>query len=444
MKIILNSEINLIGLSPADARKVESDLAFDNPQYFEAVRQGRSTWKIPRKIVLAREIDGGLAVPVGFNCSWLTGAEILDSRRVCPVSIPANINLRNYQSEAVGKLVDSGGGVLVAPTGSGKTVTAIALAARLGQRTLILVRSTDLARQWIDAVKKFTGLDAGLVGGGKNTEGDQFTIGLVQTLAKRDLSDMDYGCVIVDECHALPSAQAFAIVNRLDARYKFGLSATPNRRDNLDFMIFLAVGPIAHEIKIESVGDAVLPVEVRAIHIDCRLPEVGSWSKFVDALANQSERNALILLETLKFAQKTGVAVLTSTVDHAERLAGLIGDDALLLHGRLPKAERERRMNIASGAKIIVGTLSLLSEGIDLPHLGCVILASPVSAAVDRETPSAIRLLQAIGRARRPYRGKSRAYVVDLVDAHPLGRSVFHKRRSVYAQKNFVVHDIYR
>jgi superfamily II DNA or RNA helicase len=330
---------------------------------------------------------------------------------------------------------------MVAATGSGKTVSGIALAAQLQQRCLILVKSKDLTEQWREAIEQFTGLSAGLIGGGKDTEGEQFTIATVQTLAKRDLSQLNYGMVIADECHNAPASQCYQVITGLDARYKFGLSATPQRRDGLEMMIHAALGSIVAEIKPSEVEGAVLPVVVSVLHYQLQ-GNPQSWQQFNKLLADDSYRNQLIVNRAIRASRTTGTAILTSTIEHAERLHSLIsqyGCESLLLHGQLSAKVRVERMAAAPNHRIIVGTLSLLSEGIDWPHVGALVFAAPVSAEVKRETPAATRLLQSIGRARRPFPGKQCAHVFDIIDHNPLGLSAARKRGEIYRQQGFKV-----
>lgn len=368
--------------------------------------------------------------------------EVIDNRTLHAIKITSTIQPRPYQERAIRLAINAGGGVIVAPTGSGKTTMGIEIAARLKQRCLILVKSLDLAKQWQGAIKQFTGLDAGLIGGGKWQEGEQFTIGLVQTLIKHENS-LDYGLVIVDECHNTPAQQAYSVINRQAAKYRFGLSATPQRRDNLEFMIHAALGEIVAEVEKHEVKDAVLPVTVSTIkHNFIGNPE--SWTDFINLLARDDERNRKIVASAIKSSGVVGTAVLTATVEHAETLTHLVkqhGINALLLHGQLPKREREQRMQNAPDSPLIIGTLSLLSEGIDWPHVGSIIFASPVSASVDRETPAATRLIQTIGRGRRPYPGRKMAHVLDIIDNHPLGKSAYRKRNEIYRREGFQVRE---
>jgi len=96
-------------------------------------------------------------------------------------------------------------------------------------------------------------------------------------------------------------------------------------------------------------------------------------------------------------------------------------------------------MNDVSNSQLILGTLSLLSEGIDWPHIGAIVFAAPVSASIDKATPSATRLIQSIGPARRPYPGKSAAFVMDIIDSHPFGLAAYKKRFEIYQQQGFEV-----
>lgn len=330
---------------------------------------------------------------------------------------------------------------MVAATGSGKTVCGIAMASQLKQRTLILVKSKDLAEQWRGAIKQFTGLESGLIGSGKNIEGEQFTIGLVQTLSKRNLSLLNYGLVILDECHQAPANQAYNTINGLNSKFKYGLSATPQRRDNLEFMIFAALGNICAEVKQNQLQGKVLPVCVSTIKVPFHA-EVESWTDFLNVLVDDEQRNQVIVDNAVKASKSMGTIILCSQVRHCELLGAMCseaGVQPLVLHGQLSGKIRGGRMSQAPGTQLIIGTLGLLSEGIDLPHLSALIFASPVSASIDKNNPAATRLIQSIGRCRRPFKNKKSAYVLDVIDQCSFGVSAFNKRAHIYRLQNFVV-----
>ncbi len=445
MKLTLKNQIEISDIEGFQGDDIEYLTTFDNPKYFEAIKQKRSVRLIDPKIYLHSYDEDQVLIPVGFLEALLKefpDCEIDDQRNTHPVNIPFSGTLRHYQELFVARaLFKKTMGVLVAPTGAGKTVSAIALAARLGQRCLILVKSGDLATQWIDAVKQFTGLECGLIGGGKNTQGLQFTVGLVQSLVKRDLSTFDYGLVIADECHNSPANQFYTVINGLDARYKYGLSATPQRRDSLEFMIHACLGEIVSEIKQTDLDGKVLPVQIQTINHDFDgSPE--SWTDFINILIDDDSRNELII--SLARQQTRPTIILCSQVRHCEILttmaqqAGLV---PLMIHGGLPAKIRAERMQLAMNARLVIGTSQLLSEGIDLPPLENLIFASPMSAVVVKAgDPAATKLIQSIGRCRRPYAGKTHARVIDLVDRCGFGVSAFNKRRQIYNLQGWSIH----
>lgn len=442
MKATLSNQNHLTDLTTSEREAVIKATTLPNPAFYEAIKQGRKAFGIPKTIELYQETDSGLSIPRGICLKTLgsTVKSVEDRTNKHPVSITSSIEARPYQERAIQQSLAAGGGVIVAPTGAGKTTMGIELAARLGQRCLILVKSRELAQQWKGAIKKFTNLDAGIIGAGKWIEGTQFTIATVQTLVKHELS-LDYGLVIVDECHNVPAQQAYEVINRQAAKYRFGLSATPQRRDGLEPMIHAALGPVVAEIKQSEVEGAVLPVVVSTIHHDFN-GSAKSWADFLAKLAADKSRNQLIIKSALKSSQITGTAVLTSTIEHAETLERMAieqGAEPVLLHGQLPAKQKAAARAKAETSNLIIGTLSLLSEGIDWPHVGAVIFAAPVSAEVARKTPAATRLIQSIGRARRPYPGKRCAYILDIVDKCGFGISAARKRGVIYKQQGFEV-----
>ncbi|WP_333873785.1 DEAD/DEAH box helicase [Methylobacter sp.] len=268
MKATLSDRLYLTGLSDEQTDQIKQALTFRNPKYDEAQQLGRSTLAIPANLGLFEDTCQGLAIPRGHTSDWLNHCEIQDDRNSRPVRIETSIEPRPYQERVIQLAIDNGGGVIIVPTGAVKTTMGIELAARLGERCLILVKSIDLAKQWQAAIKRFTGLDCGLIGGGKCQEGEVFTVGLTQTLVKHE-SSLNYGLVIMDDCHNIPAAQAYIVINRQKAKYRFGLSTTLQRRDNLEFMVHAALGPIMAEVKAGEVGATTISRQVYGVCVGC-------------------------------------------------------------------------------------------------------------------------------------------------------------------------------
>ena len=230
-------------------------------------------------------------------------------------------------------------------------------------------------------------------------------------------------------------------MNGLNAKYKYGLSATPQRRDNLEFMIAGAIGDVSAEINQDQLGGKVLPVHVQVL----KMPfdgRVESWAEFINHLVDDDIRNHALVDSAIKASKTMGTIILCSQVRHCELLADMClksNVKPLVLHGQLKAKERAERMIKAPESPLIIGTLSLLGEGIDLPHLSALIFAAPVSAVIDKENPAATRLIQSIGRCRRPFKGKTKAFVLDVIDECGFGFSAWEKRRFIYEQEHFEV-----
>jgi len=176
---------------------------------------------------------------------------------------------RDYQRAALSSWLKTRRGVVVMPTGTGKTFAAFLCIEMVGRPTLIVTPKIDLMVQWAQELERAFGVEVGMVGaGGVNyqpltvTTYDSAYIHL-ERWANR------FGMVIFDECHHLPGASYMEAANAALAPFRLGLTATPERTDGGDALLPELVGPIIYRLDITDVaGEFLAPYETRRLYVD--------------------------------------------------------------------------------------------------------------------------------------------------------------------------------
>jgi superfamily II DNA or RNA helicase len=337
-----------------------------------------------------------------------------------PASITCDFRgtLRDYQVEAVDKFFQTPtGGVLSLGCGLGKTCTALAIAARLGLRTMVVVHKEFLADQWRDRIRQFLpGASIGLVQGPIIDTEKDIIIGMIQTLCQRDFEPATFdkiGFLVVDEAHHIGAPAFSQCMFRLCTRYTLGLTATPERLDGLTRLLYWFLGPEFYRLEISQKA-TVYP---HTFKIDSTEQLVGMITEFID----NDERNQLIL-KIVAGCQGRKVLVLSDRRAHCEWLHKNIKYSSLYMGG-MSREELER----SEKSDVIIGTFSQAHEGLDIPDLDTLILATPKSS-----------VKQAVGRILR---GKSRnpPVIHDIRDTCMFG--MWQKRRTVYLELGFCIKD---
>jgi len=350
---------------------------------------------------------------------------------------PARIDfvgtLRPHQNEAISRGVEAfsrvGGGVLSLDVGMGKTVCALALAARVKRRTMIIVHKGFLADQWIERIGQFC--PGATIGRAQQdtfeVEGRDFVIAMIQTLCVRPWPAEAFksiGTVIVDEAHHI-AAQAFSqAMFLMRPKYTLGLTATPERKDGLTRLLYWFMGPEFFRLQRRDQEN----VTVHRVPFTCdaflEAPPVTNFGKLnfaevVNVLTRLPERNK-ILKKLISECSGKHILVLTDRREHAMWLRDNIEGSALYIGGMDQTA-----LEAATKAKVVVGTFSLAQEGLDIPTLDTVFLVTPHSD-----------VKQAIGRIMR---GASRPVIWDVVDSWSVLYSMWRKRLGTYRDLGIVV-----
>lgn len=426
-RVNIDNELRLqkTSVNTSTINAIKSALTLRNPAYDSAIQHGRMAWRIPEVLQFFEETEDALIVPRGFGpeLSRLlgTGVEWTDSRRVLPeISLTFAGILRDYQDEAVQRVLKNSQGVLEASTGAGKTVMALSLIAARRQPTLILVHNVELLRQWQERIQQFLGIEAGQIGASK-CDVKPVTLGIVNSVRTR-LAELTphFGHVVVDECHRCPSSMFTECVKAFDARFLLGLSATPYRRDGLTKAIGFFIGPVLHRVdpgRLRDIGAVLRPeIVARETAFDFNGDASDQYQAMLTALVEDQARNEQIAVDVLdEVARGTGTALVVSDrVAHLEALSACLsqrGENMVLLTGATPKKQREAIVErLARGDVSVLGsTVQLIGEGFDAPGLSSLFLATPIKFSG--------RVLQVVGRILRPKDGKT-PRIYDYQDNH--------------------------
>lgn len=430
--------------------------SFSNPVFFKTQAMRFSTHKIPRYITCARIEQGYLSIPRGCLDETL---KLLDEHKIKAIiddkretgerlkKLKFLGTLRKNQSAAVSVITKHDTGVLHAPTAFGKTVTAIGVIAKRKTNTLILTHSRQLLDQWKERLDAFLAeTEIGTIGGGKKKPTGQIDIATYQSLINKNDNTVDpliqgYGHIIVDECHHISAPRFEMVLNEVRAKYVLGLTATPDRQDGHQKIIFMTAGPIRHKVKAdhsERFEQRVVvtqlysqpPIELTHSELRPRISDIYRW------LAEDEKRNRKIVDDVIaKIADDRHPLVLTERREHAELINQLLTDqgfDSVILKGAMRANERKSATERLSDAQVVVATGKYVGEGFDLPRLDTLFLAMPIAWKGS--------LAQYAGRIHREVEGKDLVTIFDYVDASlPMLHRMFNKREKGYKAMGYQI-----
>ena len=374
--------------------------------------------------------------------------------------------MKEEQNEAAEKLLHHSDGILNAATAFGKTIVCSYLIAKRKVNTLILLQSKDLLLQWVKELNKFLDIDEkppiyktksgrkrqrksviGILHGSKNTLTGIVDVAMVGSMySKGKYQDMLnlYGMVIMDECHHAASKTSIQLLQKINAKYVYGVSATPKRGDHLDRIIYMLLGPQRHKFtaldraKQQGIGHYFIPRYTRMIETEESKQNI---NKAYQNISENDARNRMII-EDVKSSIHLGQTpvILTRYKEHAKTLYQMlegVADNISLLYGdNTDRQNFEIRESLKQVKKeeslILVATGQKIGEGFDCPRLDTLMLAAPVSFDG--------RLEQYIGRLNRDYEGKEAVYVYDYIDSHiKFFDNMYIKRLRTYKRTGFTL-----
>ncbi|MBY0099190.1 TOTE conflict system archaeo-eukaryotic primase domain-containing protein [Mesobacillus maritimus] len=425
-----------------------------NPEYYKAQKKRKSTNGIPRIINCSEEDLEHLILPRGCQGDLEDllkelGVEVkyIDSRYSGDeINVIFNGQLTSLQLEAVSQLSGSTNGVLSATTGFGKTVAAAALIAERGVNTLIIVDRTQLQLQWVEKLASFLNVplkEIGQYGGGKKKLTGKIDVVTIQSLtSKQELKSFitQYGQIIVDECHHISAFTFERVLKKVRAKYIYGLTATPIRKDGLHPIIFMQCGPIRYKVDSKTqakVRPFVHRLMVRKTSFTTSSDDIQS---IYQMLAVDDKRNQQLFNDVLHTLEEgRSPIVLTERIEHLESLKKQFNGFAkniIVLTGNLSKkqqkAELDRLAQIPDyEERLVLAIGKYIGEGFDDARLDTLFLSMPISWKGT--------LQQYVGRLHRLHDRKREVRVYDYVDTNvPILEKMFLKRKAGYKNMGYV------
>jgi superfamily II DNA or RNA helicase len=372
---------------------------------------------------------GILTVPQGRTDLIPSGYELIDKRTLVPVPFPEpKFPLREDQQVIYDQVQDS---VFInALPGWGKTFTALYLAKKFGQRTLVITHTASLRDQWISEVKHLYGMEPGVIGGGIfDIEDRAIVVGNIQSIVKHlPILSKEFGLVILDEAHHCPASTFSTTVDTFHARYRIALSGTMIRKDG------------KHVVFTDYFGSTVLkPPEANTLKPVVRIVKSGvtlkpgaTWVEKINDLC-ENERYVKFISEIAQLEILNGhsVLIIADRVEFLRKVKENVGETCLLVTGSEGDRDLAKEQILSGEKRAIAGSRQIFSEGISINRLSCVILAIPMS--------NDSLLEQIVGRIQRKFPGKPDPLVVDINFAGYADKKQNNDRLGLYMRKGWQI-----
>jgi superfamily II DNA or RNA helicase len=385
-------------------------------------------------------------------------------RKGSRLQLSSSIVLRDYQEEALEAWRNEGHrGVVVLPTGAGKTVVAIKAIERLEEPTLIVVPTLVLVEQWRARLEEEFGVEVGVVGGGSREVRPITVITYDSAVLRSEELGNRFGLLVFDEVHHLPAASYRRIGTLYAAPYRMGLTATLSREDGAHVSLMDYVGRIVYEMEVDELaGVHLADYSIETIHVPLtpeeqreydngfsiyraylqsrgiRIRSARDYQRFVMRSGRDPEARRALLARN----RAMDLAMNSSAkLDYLKRIFQSYPDEKALVftrHNKLvyrisremlipaithqtPSREREQTLDrFKSGVYRRIVTSQVLDEGVDVPDASLAVVLSG--------TGSSRQFIQRLGRVLRKGEGKH-ARLVELVSKGTAETRVSRRRR---------------
>lgn len=361
--------------------------------------------------------------------------ELIDKRVLVPVPFPLpKFDLFPDQLDVYNEVDDSC--FINAKPGWGKTFTALHIARKLGQKTLIITHTVALRDQWAQEVEKLYGIRPGVIGSGvEDVEDHAIVVSNIQTLNKlKEKYAKEFGLIIMDEAHHIPATTFVETLDVFHARYRIALSGTMLRRDGKHVLFQNTFGPKV----IQPPKSNTLEPTVRIIKTGIMLTPGVPWvNKMNDLLYDEDYQQFIANIAKTQITKGHKVLITADRVEFLEKVSEYIGKDlSVLITGTGEAKDQSVRKKLLDevefgSKKCVVASRQIFTEGLSVSPLSCVILAVPSS--------NPIILEQLVGRIMRLHPDKLNPLVIDLHFAGYDVRKQNNERMAFYMEQGWKI-----
>jgi len=423
-------------LTPKVVKEIKDELSV-KPHSFNRSQNNDSSFQVflesPKKLYLPRFYGiKRFGVPTELKMEQGSDIDIKFNGDLRPEQKPIEqIYLKNAE--------EKGGGIISLKCGGGKTVLALHIISMLKKKTIVIVHKDFLMTQWRDRILEFLP-DARIGKIQQDTvdiEDKDIVLSMVQSLSMKEYPEdtfESFGLAVFDECHHLGAEVFSRSMQKVSSKYMLGLSATPKRKDGLSKVFEWYMGDIVYkdEKKNEDYAEVQL-VECEFTDTEYCKEEINfrkepCMPKMINNICEFKPRTDLII-ELTKKHQKEGryVLILSDRREHLNLMYKMLDgfSRGFYVGGMKPDELRESQEQ-----DILLATFSMASEGMDIPKLNTVILASPKS---DVE--------QSVGRIFRQKADvrKFHPLIIDIQDTFSMFKNQCNKRITLYKKLNFTI-----
>jgi superfamily II DNA or RNA helicase len=448
-KGVIDSHVNIYGLPKKVREALVKTNTVENPAYATAERfssYNAVADTIPATLEFAWDFNGEIQMHRGCLEKLPTKYERIpslikweDKRVSVPADFP-DLKLtwneeQKYCMEALEDVIAHnrrpfGSLLFIASTAVGKTILQASIAARLGQRTLVLCPTELIMRAWYDDLNKAFGLSRsrlGLIKQSKEEIGDTFTLASIQTLGRRrekwEEFNQEFGTIVVDEVQGCAAETMFAFLSQSPAKYMVGATATMDTRSGPNLHLKALFGsPIVTVNSYHRETASSMPIsEVKLINTNFvyrHQVDNLDWNDFALHITGDEDRNNLIVQNVKKDWEQGGVCLVTTkTRDHSALLlemlleAGVENANEINGDTNTNKFYTDKLLGMVSDRKVtcLVATAQAIKTGANIPNLDRLHIAMPPANKNDWE--------QLAGRIRRRAEGKTSATITYYYDA---------------------------